>query len=79
MKNIKLSPREKELIMLLKQGKSRKEIAEAMCVTMNTVDNTIKQIFEKLDVDNSMQAAIYATNHRLLFNPASSTKTEKRK
>ena len=79
VKNIKLSPREKELIMLLKQGKSRKVIAEAMCVTMNTVDNTIKQIFEKLDVDNSMQAAIYATNHRLLFNPASSKKTEKRK
>jgi len=79
VKHIKLSPRERELIMWLKQGKNRKEIAEIMCIEMNTVDNTMKHIFEKLKVDNSIQATIYATNHRLLFHPESMAETEQQK
>ena len=78
VKHVHLTPRERELIMWLKQGKRRKEIAEVMCVEMNTVDNIIKHIFDKLEVDSSMQAVIYATNHRLLFPPVTLTKTGKR-
>jgi len=45
-----LTDREHEVLDLLAQGLTNKEIAEKLYITTNTVKRHLKAIFEKLDV-----------------------------
>jgi DNA-binding NarL/FixJ family response regulator len=51
-----LSPREQELLDLLARGYLYKEIAEAMKITVGTVNTYIRRIYEKLHVRSRAQA-----------------------
>ena len=51
-----LSERELEVFDELSKGKSNKEIADSLFVSTNTVKTHLKNIFEKLDVKNRIQA-----------------------
>src|SRR4051812_3762455 len=56
-----LSKRQNELLTLLAQGYSYKEIADTMSISLPTVNNYIRRIYEKLHVQSRGQAvAIYA-------------------
>lgn len=46
----KLTEREREVLELLAEGKTNKEIAEALVITTNTVKRHLKSIFAKLDI-----------------------------
>jgi DNA-binding NarL/FixJ family response regulator len=61
-----LSAREKEVLELLTQGKSNKEIAAAMAVAENTVKSYLKNILEKLHLQNRVQAATFALREGLV-------------
>lgn len=50
-----LSSRERELIELLVQGKTNREIADQLFISINTVKTHIKNIYSKLDVTNRVQ------------------------
>ena len=65
----KLSPREKEVLELVAHGKSNKELAAALGVAENTVKSYIKNILEKLHLDNRVQAATFAVREGLLEEP----------
>lgn len=54
-KNKKLSPRENEIYNLLIQGKSRKNIAEKLCIAKSTLEWHILHIFQKKDVKNRVE------------------------
>ncbi|HWU37318.1 MAG TPA: response regulator transcription factor, partial [Candidatus Acidoferrum sp.] len=56
----KLTPREHEVLQLLTQGGSNKEIANALCVSESTVKNHLKNILAKLHLQNRVQAVAYA-------------------
>ena len=61
MASDQLSKRQNELLSLLAQGYSYKEIAETMSISAPTVNNYIRRIYEKLHVQSRGQAvAIYA-------------------
>lgn len=62
-----LSKREKEILLLIEEGKSSKEIAETLSISVNTVNRHRQNILEKLQVDNSMQACRMARELKLLF------------
>ena len=62
-----LSKREKEILLLIEEGKSSKEIAETLSISVNTVNRHRQNILEKLQVDNSMQACRTARELKLLF------------
>jgi two-component system NarL family response regulator len=55
-----LSAREQEVLTLVAQGKSNKEIAAAIAIAENRVKNHLKSILEKLHPGNRVQAATYA-------------------
>jgi DNA-binding CsgD family transcriptional regulator len=50
-----LSKREKELVTLIKQGLSTKEIAWSLNISHNTVRNIKSKLFEKYNVNNSIE------------------------
>jgi DNA-binding CsgD family transcriptional regulator len=50
-----ISQREKEIVLLLLQGKSNKEIEDVLFIAMGTVKNHIYSIYQKLGVKNRAQ------------------------
>ena len=55
-----LTDREKDVLLLVTQGKSNKEIARELVVSLVTVKGYMYNIFKKLNVKNRTQAVIVA-------------------
>lgn len=60
-----LSPREMDVLALLAQGKSNREIGQALNLSEITVRNYISTILEKLQLNNRIELAIYAVEHHI--------------
>ncbi|HUZ02962.1 MAG TPA: response regulator transcription factor [Thermomicrobiaceae bacterium] len=61
-----LTEREVQLLRLVASGLSNKEIASELNLAESTVKNRLSVLFEKLDVKDRTQAAIYALSHGLI-------------
>ena len=61
-----LTDREKEILRLIKDGKSSKMIAGELGISINTVNRHRQNILEKLSVANSFEAISAAESMRLL-------------
>jgi len=59
-----LTRRQEEVLLLLADGKSNKEIAEYLNLSEGTVKVHVTAIFKALDVKNRTQAMLYAQRHR---------------
>jgi DNA-binding CsgD family transcriptional regulator len=57
---------EKQILMLSAQGLTINEIADKLCLTSDTIKFHRKNIFEKLDVKNIVEAIIFASNFKLI-------------
>lgn len=55
-----LSGRELEAINMIARGKSNPEVANAMSVSVNTINTLLKRIFEKLEVSDRVSAVMRA-------------------
>ncbi len=64
-----LSPREKKVLEMVAQGKTNKEIAAALAIAENTVKSYVKNILEKLHLENRVQAATFAVREGLIEKP----------
>jgi len=64
--NAGLSPREGEVLHLVAQGATNKEIADSLFISENTVKTHLKSIMEKLHLANRSQAAAYAIQKGLV-------------
>ena len=53
---IHLTEREIEVLKLVLEGKSNKEVGVALCCSKRTVDFHLARIYQKLDVSNRVQA-----------------------
>ena len=60
-----LTAREIEVLRLVAQGKSNKEIAEALVISLNTVLRHVTNIFAKIGAANRTAAAAYVHRHGL--------------
>lgn len=56
----RLSPREREVLALVAEGRSNKAIAEALFVSPNTVKTHVAALLTKLDVETRVQLAAIA-------------------
>jgi DNA-binding CsgD family transcriptional regulator/pimeloyl-ACP methyl ester carboxylesterase len=61
-----LSSREVEVLRLVAIGKSNQQIADELVISANTVARHVSHIFDKIGVDNRVQATAYAHRHALL-------------
>ena len=64
--NADLSPREGEVLKLVAQGATNKEIADSLFISENTVKTHLRNIMEKLHLVNRSQAAAYAVKKGLV-------------
>jgi len=58
-----LSPREIEVLRRIAAGKTDKDIAAALFISVRTVNNHVMSIFRKTKTANRTEAAIYASQH----------------
>ncbi|RFS18722.1 LuxR family transcriptional regulator [Chitinophaga silvatica] len=61
-----LSPREKDILSLIKRGKRSKDIAAQLSISINTVNRHRQNILEKLHVRNAMEACRIAESVKLI-------------
>jgi len=61
-----LSPREDEVLHLVSQGATNKEIADSLFISENTVKTHLRNIMDKLHLANRSQAAAYAVKRGLV-------------
>ena len=64
--NADLSPREGEVLQLVAQGATNREIGEALFISENTVKTHLRNIMDKLHLANRSQAAAYAVKRGLV-------------
>ncbi len=62
----KLSPREREIIVMLARGASNKEIAKTLDLSESTIKIHVQGILRKLNIAKRVQAAVYAVEHGLI-------------
>lgn len=63
-----LTPREREIVTLIAQGLTNREIADRLTLSVNTVKTHRLHIYQKLDLHNRAGLVKYALRHGLL-NP----------
>jgi DNA-binding NarL/FixJ family response regulator len=61
-----LTPREFNILKLIAEGRSNKEIALTLHLTEGTIKGYVSTIFDKLGVEDRTQAALYAVKHGLV-------------
>jgi len=61
-----LTPREIEVLQHLVTGASNQQIAEALCITEHTVKLHMRNILDRLNAQNRVQAAVLAVHHGLV-------------
>jgi DNA-binding NarL/FixJ family response regulator len=66
-----LTAREIEILELVVQGATNKQISETFFITENTVKIHLRNILEKLHLQNRIQAAVYAVRQGLVKDPTS--------
>jgi DNA-binding NarL/FixJ family response regulator len=61
-----LTERELEILSLIAQGSSNREIGDRLFLSEKTIKNYITSIFQKLQTNDRTQAAVYAIQHGLI-------------
>jgi DNA-binding NarL/FixJ family response regulator len=62
----RLTPRERELVQLLAEGKSNKEAADALGISLNTVETHRKNVMSKLRLRSASDLVRYAIREKLV-------------
>lgn len=60
-----LTQREVEVLRLVAAAKSNREIAQTLYISEKTVKNHLTNIFQKIEVNDRTQAALYAIRHKI--------------
>lgn len=61
-----LSGRETEILKLVGQGLSNKDIAQTLFISVNTVKVHLRNVFEKIDVSSRTEATLYAIENGII-------------
>lgn len=67
MSNNKLSEREKEVLQLVSQGLGNRDIGKTLYISESTVKNHLRNILDKLHLQNRMQLIAFAYRNGLIY------------
>jgi two-component system response regulator NreC len=62
----RLTDREREVLQLIAEGKTNKEVAHSLSVSVNTVETHRKHIMEKLDLHNTAELVRFAIRTKIV-------------
>lgn len=74
--NTELTTRETEILALIAEGKSNKEIAAELVISINTVKVHVSNIFQKIEVSSRTEATLYAIENGIVSAPGQNLVTE---
>jgi DNA-binding NarL/FixJ family response regulator len=63
---LRLTVREREVLRLMAMGKDNNGIAEELVISEQTAKNHVSSVLAKLEVNNRIQAAVYAVRERIV-------------
>ncbi len=63
---VKLSPREKEILLFISRGLSNQEIAASLKLSQRTIERHRTNLLEKTGSKNSIRLVIYALKHNII-------------
>ncbi len=61
-----LSPRQREVVALIAEGRSNREISDALCISEGTVKNYVTKILEVVGVTDRTKLAVLLVRHQML-------------
>jgi DNA-binding NarL/FixJ family response regulator len=64
-----LTPREREILVLVAQGKSNRDIADALVISERTARTHVSHVLSKLGLTSRTQAALWAVREGLVQGP----------
>ena len=64
--NVRLSKREREVLLYLAEGDTKRAIAEQLYLSVHTVDTHVRNIYRKLHVNSGPAAVMKAIRYRLI-------------
>jgi len=62
-----LTDREKEVLQLLAEGRSNKDVAQLLNLSVYTVETHRTRIMQKLNLHNTAELVLYAVRKKLIF------------
>jgi DNA-binding NarL/FixJ family response regulator len=65
-KNFGLTPREKQVMVFVVAGYTKKDIAKELGVSAQTIKHDVANIFNRLAVSNRLQLLLFVLHHRLI-------------
>lgn len=65
-RDVRLSRRERQILALLAQGYSEKQIMARLIIARSTLCNLRNRLYKKIDVNNCVHAARYAWAHGIV-------------
>ncbi len=63
---LRLTPREREIVQLLAEGKSNKEVATSLCISVKTAETHRSRIMAKLGMHSIGELVRYAVRNRIV-------------
>jgi len=63
-----LTPRQREIVRLIAQGRTNRQIAQELVITVGTAANHVAQVLDRLGLDNRAQVAAWAVEHREVWH-----------
>lgn len=64
--NTLFTDREKEIVSLLLEGKTKKEIAKHLCLSVATIKTSTEKIYTKFNVHNKIELLVYLIKNKII-------------
>jgi two-component system, NarL family, nitrate/nitrite response regulator NarL len=72
----RLTPRERQIVTEVVAGRTNKEIAQELCVSLQTVKHHLTNIFDKVGVHNRLELALFSVHNSLANDQKTGTVRE---